>query len=120
MIMKISESQIRKIVRGVLSEQPDYGYSKPAPSLENYVQRVMRDFESSDSPMGLTNDLSTLWYEWEVSSPERMKMWLESVDFHEHPEMPIEYYQALVTAVKKFEDAVSGRESSVYTPGWRD
>lgn len=115
--MRITESQLRKIVREEILRE----------NVENKAAlAVMRkykhpSFEDEYGKNQFLNYASTVYHEFEVRGPDSFKHDMESPDQFGQPEMPITFYVDFVAAMKRDEKSYwSKKQDTSYMPGYRD
>ena len=100
----------------VMKEQSDYyGYTKDRPDDMKYFGPTLKKYKMDP---GIVRDFSQVWNEQEVRNPAELKVELEQgYGYHE---MPLEFYVAMASAIKRYNSAYDKFVGSAYTPGWID
>lgn len=101
--MRITESQIRRVVRQALSE--DYTYTKPRPDMMKYFGPVLKRHGRVESSRETLNAFMEAYGAQGIQNPVRVKNYVENL--LNEPEAPLAFYED-----KYFRSAT--------TPGWRD
>ena len=117
--MRITESQLRKIVREEAGRLLESSGTDNRSTLA--VLRKWKHPSAADSVdmREFLNTASTVYYEFEERSPDGFKQEME--DGQGQPMMPIEFYADLVSAMIRDEKSYwTNKSRSAYTPGYRD
>ena len=130
--MKINKSHLRQIIReevkSLLSESPSdyYGHTGKRPERDRWKRSAMKKhkhpWHSDDvAAQEIMDAAETVYWQWGISNPSSFKRDMEDPNnFGGPPEMPVEFYEDLIKAIKKDDRAQQQYQKTAYTPGWRD
>jgi hypothetical protein len=115
--MRITESQLRKIVREeILQESADN--RSLLTTMRKYKHPALEDKFLLNR---FIDYASTVYYEFETRGPDSFKHDMESPEQFGQPEMPITFYVDLIAAMRRDEKSYwKHKEDTSYMPGYRD
>ena len=100
----------------VMKEQADYyGYTSDRPDDMKYFGPTLKKFKVDPD---IVSEFSQVWNEQEVRDPTTLKNELEQG--YGYNALPLEFYAAMASAIKRYNRAYDKYVGSAYTPGWRD